>query len=120
MTDSDPRLQALFGDLRDDDRRGAIPFGEYERRIRRGRRPRVRVLRIAVAASVLAGAVLLAPRAIHRPAPTLPVEAITAWRAPSDALLVSANGGLFGSMPALGASSLDAFIPTHSTPGERP
>jgi hypothetical protein len=120
MTDTGPRLQALFDDVRADDRRSVTAFGAYEGRIRLGRRPRVRVLRVAIAASVLAAAVLVVPRAIHRAAPTMPIEAIMAWRAPSDVLLVSASAPLFGSMPGLGESSLDAFIPTHSTTAKRP
>jgi hypothetical protein len=40
----------------------------------------------------------------------VPIEAVTAWRPATDALLPTTSSMLFGPMPLLGASVLDTLI----------
>ena len=115
-------IRRRFAQLREADRESTPGFAQtYERaRSRRSSRaiPRVRPLVIGAAAAVVIAAIWLASaRSFSHPTATPPIEAIAAWRAPTDALLQTPGSELLGAMPALSESVLDKMISLPSNRG---
>lgn len=115
---SDPRdlLRSSFDALRADDRSGAVPFDALLRRPRQGR-PRRRWWFVVPAVAGIAATAALVVHLAHRRPPPVPVSELATWRAPSDVLLAQAVN-LYGVAP-LGASALDAFLPSRPDSGAR-
>jgi hypothetical protein len=112
-------LRRSFEQLREADRDRVPGFAQISERARRRRRvrvpPRLRPLVIGAAAAVAILSFFQARGRSLTPAAAIP--GITTWRAPTDVFLTAPGIELLGSMPTLGASVLDAMIPTHSMRG---
>jgi hypothetical protein len=111
-------LRRRLAELREADRERAPSFAQVCARARR-RRPwratlRIRPLVVGAAAVAIAAVWLARARSFS---PSAVAPAIATWRAPTDALLRTPGSELLGAMPALGASVLDAMIPTPSKRG---
>ncbi|HEY8830992.1 MAG TPA: hypothetical protein VIM21_00655 [Gemmatimonadaceae bacterium] len=115
-------IRQRFAQLREADRDSAPSFAQMSARARMhrglGATMRVRPLVIGAAAAVVIVAVWLGSARIFSFHPVTPtVAAITAWRAPTDALLRTPGSEVLGAMPALSASVLDKMIQTPTNRG---
>jgi hypothetical protein len=119
MTIDDNELRRRFAQMREAEREGAPGFAQTLGRARARRNARttwrVRPVVLGAAAAVVVAALWLASSRPDQPSAVAP--AIGSWRAPTDALLQTPGSDLLGAMPALGASVLDAMIPTTSEQG---
>jgi hypothetical protein len=112
MTDRDDELRVLLHELRARDEASAPPFRLPAAPVVAARWTPRRWLALAAAAVVVAAV----GRIVWRGAPeaALPEPTLEAWRAPTDVLLDQASTELFRAIPAIGASTIDRFIPQTS------
>jgi hypothetical protein len=116
MDESDIRRR--FARLREADQERAPSFARIYERAHAHRPPRAtlraRTLVVGAAAMVAIATVWLART---RSVTSELTPTIMTWSAPTDVLLRTPGRELLGVMPALGASVLDAMIPTSSIKG---
>ena len=112
MTDRDDELRLLLHELRALDEASAPPFRLPAAPVVAARGTPRRWLALAAAAMVVAAVARVAWRGA--PEAALPEPALEAWRAPTDVLLHQASTELFRTVPAIGASTIDRFIPETS------
>lgn len=113
-------IRQLFAEARDADQKHAPSFGAIYTRLRSGDRhsPIVSLRPVilgAAAASLIAAAWLGRERSVS---PSVLTPTIASWKAPTDILLHTPGSELLGVMPPLGASVLDALLPTFPDKGD--
>jgi hypothetical protein len=112
MTDRDDELRVLLHELRALDEAAAPPFRLPAAPVVAARWTPRRWLALAAAAGVVAAVARVVWR--HAPEAAQPEPTLDAWRAPTDVLLDQASIDLFRAVPAIGASTIDRFIPETS------
>lgn len=114
------KIRELFAEARDADRKRAPGFAAIYTRLRSAdsHSPTARLRPMilgAAAAGLIAVAWLARDRSVS---PSLMTPTIASWQAPTDVLLHTPGSELFGAMPPLGASVLDALLPTSANKGD--
>jgi hypothetical protein len=122
MPNDDREFQDRFAELREHDAERAPGFAQVYAGARQRRPAQRRALPFAIGAAAAAAVLTVwivqarrdvAPAAIAATAPS-----ISSWQAPTDVLLKPSGADVLGPMPALGASMLDAMIPTMNLRGD--